>query len=58
MGLWGSRSSMREFLLVDDVADAVYFLTNQMVLNLNNVKMGKGITIEHIAELIQDILGV
>lgn len=56
--LWGSGSPMREFLHVDDVANAVYFsLTNQMDLDLYNVGTGKDITIKHLAELIQDIVG-
>jgi GDP-L-fucose synthase len=58
VGLWGSGSPMREFLHVDDVAGAVYFsLTNQMEQDLYNVGTGKDITIKHLAELIQDIVG-
>ncbi|WP_340106410.1 GDP-L-fucose synthase family protein [Rhodohalobacter sp. 8-1] len=56
--LWGSGSPMREFLHVDDVADAVYFsLTNRMEYDLYNVGTGKDITIKHLAELIQNIVG-
>ena len=58
VGLWGSGSPMREFLHVDDVASAVYFsLTNQMQHDLYNVGTGKDITIKHLAELIQNIVG-
>lgn len=56
--LWGSGSPMREFLHVDDVANAVYFtLTNQMEYDLYNVGTGKDITIKNLAELIQEIVG-
>lgn len=56
--LWGSGSPMREFLHVDDVASAVFFsLTHHMDHNLYNVGTGKDITIKHLAELIQNIVG-
>lgn len=56
--LWGSGSPMREFLHVDDVASAVFFsLTNHMEHDLYNVGTGKDITIKHLAELIQNIVG-
>jgi GDP-L-fucose synthase len=56
--LWGSGSPMREFLHVDDVADAVYFsLTNRMEHDLYNIGTGKDITIKALAELIQSIVG-
>jgi GDP-L-fucose synthase len=58
VGLWGSGSPMREFLHVDDVAEAVYFsLTNQMKHDLYNVGTGKDITIKQLAEMIQKIVG-
>lgn len=56
--LWGTGSPMREFLHVDDVADAVFFtLNNKMEHDLYNVGTGKDITIEDLALLIQDIVG-
>ncbi|MDZ7691033.1 MAG: GDP-L-fucose synthase [Balneolaceae bacterium] len=56
--LWGSGSPMREFLHVDDVADAVFFtLNNEMKHDLYNVGIGKDITIKDLALLIQDIIG-
>jgi GDP-L-fucose synthase len=56
--LWGSGSPMREFLYVDDVANAVHFvLQNKMPENLYNVGTGKDITIKALAELIQKITG-
>ncbi len=56
--LWGSGSPMREFLFVDDLADAVYFtLENKLSENLYNVGTGKDITIRELAEVIQHITG-
>jgi GDP-L-fucose synthase len=56
--LWGTGSPMREFLHVDDVADAVFFaLNNEMEYDLYNVGTGKDITIKGLAELIQGIVG-
>lgn len=56
--LWGTGSPMREFLHVDDVADAVFFaLTNDMEYDLYNVGTGKDIIIKNLALLIQDIVG-
>ena len=56
--LWGTGSPMREFLHVDDVADAVWFtLNNEMKHNLYNVGTGKDITIKELALTIQKITG-
>jgi GDP-L-fucose synthase len=56
--LWGTGSAMREFLHVDDVAEAVFFtLNNNMKYDLYNVGTGKDITIKNLALLIQDITG-
>lgn len=56
--LWGSGSPMREFLLVDDLAEAVVFaLENKLPEHLYNVGTGKDITIKALAEKIQKILG-
>jgi GDP-L-fucose synthase len=49
---------MREFLYVDDLADAVVFaLENQLKHYLYNVGTGKDITIMELAETIQQIVG-
>jgi GDP-L-fucose synthase len=54
--LWGTGSPMREFLHVDDVADAVLFtLDHEMEYDLYNVGTGKDITIKNLALLIQKI---
>lgn len=56
--LWGSGSPMREFLFVDDLADAVFFaLENKLSENLYNVGTGKDLTIKELAETIQNITG-
>jgi len=56
--LWGSGTPMREFLHVNDLADAVVFaLENQLRENLYNVGTGKDITIRELAETIQEIVG-
>ncbi len=56
--LWGSGSPMREFLFVDDLADAVCFaLENKLTENLYNVGTGTDLTIKELAETIQKIVG-
>jgi GDP-L-fucose synthase len=56
--LWGTGKPKREFLYVDDVADAVLFaLINNLPDNLYNVGAGKDISILELAEKIQRIVG-
>ncbi|WP_198514252.1 GDP-L-fucose synthase family protein [Algoriphagus formosus] len=56
--LWGSGTPMREFLYVEDLAEAVVFaLENQFQDNLYNVGTGEDLTIKELAELIQKIVG-
>ena len=56
--LWGTGTPMREFLFVDDMADAVVFaLENNLPEYLYNVGIGKDISIKDLAETIQKILG-
>ncbi len=56
--LWGSGTPMREFLYVEDLAEAVVFaLENQFTDNLYNVGTGEDLTIRELAELIQKIVG-
>jgi GDP-L-fucose synthase len=56
--LWGSGTPMREFLHVDDMADAVVFaFENQLPDNLYNIGTGKDLTIKELAALIQRIVG-
>ena len=56
--LWGSGTPMREFLFVDDMAQAVVFaLENNLPEYLYNVGSGKEITIKDLAETIQNVIG-
>jgi GDP-L-fucose synthase len=56
--LWGSGAPMREFLFVDDMAEAVvYALENELPEYLYNVGSGKDITIKELAETIQKVTG-
>ena len=56
--LWGSGTPMREFLFVDDLADAVvYALENKFQDNLYNVGTGVDLTIKELAETIQKTVG-
>ena len=56
--LWGSGAPMREFLYVEDLAEAVVFaLENEFKDNLYNVGTGEDLTIRELAELIQKIVG-
>ena len=56
--LWGSGTPMREFLFVDDMAEAVVFaLENNLPEYLYNIGTGKDITIKELAETIKKITG-
>ncbi|MFB1040062.1 MAG: GDP-L-fucose synthase, partial [Polaribacter sp.] len=56
--LWGSGTPMREFLFVDDMAEAVvYALENNLPEHLYNIGTGKDITIKELADTIQKITG-
>ena len=56
--LWGSGMPMREFLHVDDLAQAVLFaIQNTLPDNLYNVGVGSDLTIKELALLIQRIVG-
>jgi GDP-L-fucose synthase len=57
--LWGSGSPMREFLHVDDLADAIVFAMKADHLDdyLYNVGYGADLTIKELAETIQKTVG-
>ena len=56
--LWGSGSPRREFLFVDDMAEAVvYALENNLPEYLYNIGTGKDITIKELADTIQSVIG-
>jgi len=56
--VWGSGQPMREFLHVDDMADACVFLMEQGVTDgLYNVGTGTDVTIRELSETIMDVVG-
>lgn len=56
--LWGTGTPMREFLFVDDMAEAVVFaLENRLPEHLYNVGTGQDLAIKELAETIQRVVG-
>jgi GDP-L-fucose synthase len=56
--VWGTGKPRREFLHVDDLADAcVYLMQNYSSAEIINVGWGKEISIADLAELVRDIVG-
>ena len=59
--LWGTGKVMREFLFVDDLADALLFLMNNMNATEEqvfvNVGTGTDVTVAGLAEIISRIIG-
>lgn len=56
--IWGTGSPMREFLHVDDLADACYFLMqNDNDSTLINIGYGEDISIKDLALLVKEIVG-
>jgi len=56
--VWGTGKAKREFLHVDDLADAALFLAqNYDEEGIVNVGVGKDISIGEVAALVQDIVG-
>ena len=56
--LWGTGSPKREFLHVDDLANAVvYALENKLDQSLYNVGSAKEVSIKELASLIKNIVG-
>ena len=56
--LWGSGTPLREFLHVDDLAEAVIFsMENTLEESLYNIGTGEEISIKGLAILIQEIVG-
>jgi GDP-L-fucose synthase len=56
--LWGSGSPRREFLHVDDLADAcLYFMLNYSQAGHINIGKGEDISIKELAELIKSVVG-
>ena len=56
--VWGSGRPMREFLYVDDMADACVFLMEHGVGDgIYNVGTGEDVTIRQLAETVMDVVG-
>lgn len=56
--LWGTGKPMREFLYVDDLAEAVVFaMEHDLGTNLYNIGTGKDLTIKRLAKIIQSVVG-
>ena len=56
--LWGDGSAMREFLHVDDLAEALYLLMNQYsAASPINVGTGEDVTIKELAETVGSVVG-
>jgi GDP-L-fucose synthase len=56
--VWGIGSPLREFLHVDDLADAMVFLMDKYS-DFPHINMGRGIevTIKNLAELVKEMVG-
>jgi GDP-L-fucose synthase len=58
VSLWGSGTPMREFLHVDDLAQAVVFaVENKLPEHLYNLGTGTDVTIKQLSETIQKVVG-
>lgn len=56
--LWGTGTPLREFLYVDDMADAcVFLLENYRGEQHVNIGTGKEVTIKELAETVKDVVG-
>jgi len=56
--VWGSGTPRREFLHVDDLADAlIYLMNNYDSEEIINVGVGQDISIRELAQLVADIVG-
>jgi GDP-L-fucose synthase len=56
--IWGTGTPRREFLYVDDLADACYYLMEQYnEAGLVNIGVGEDVSIQELAVLVADIVG-
>ena len=56
--VWGSGKPMREFLYVDDMAEAcVFLMENGISDGLFNIGTGEDVTIRELAETVMDVVG-
>ena len=57
--IWGSGTTLREFLYVDDMADAcVFIMENGQAADLINIGTGEDLSILQLAQLIMDVVGL
>lgn len=58
MGVWGSGKPRREFMYVEDMADACVFLAeNNISDGYYNIGIGHDVSIREVAELVCDVVG-
>jgi GDP-L-fucose synthase len=56
--VWGTGTPKREFLYVDDMADACVFLMEQGIIEgLYNIGCAQDVTIRELAETVMDVIG-
>lgn len=56
--IWGTGNSRREFLYVDDLADAIYFLMqNYDSEDFINIGIGNDISIKELTNILKDLIG-
>ncbi len=56
--IWGTGTPLREFLYVDDLAEAcVYLINNYSGSETVNLGTGKEVTIKELAEIVKDVVG-
>ncbi|WP_243544292.1 GDP-L-fucose synthase [Pseudodesulfovibrio tunisiensis] len=56
--VWGSGAALREFMHVDDLADAIVFLAEHYSEEMHvNVGTGREVSIRELAETIRDVVG-
>jgi GDP-L-fucose synthase len=56
--VWGSGQPMREFLYVDDMADAcIFIMENGIKHGIYNVGTGVDVTIRELASIVMDVVG-
>jgi GDP-L-fucose synthase len=56
--IWGTGTPMREFLYVDDLADAcVYLMNNYNSSEIVNIGIGEDLTIKDLAYLVKEVVG-
>lgn len=56
--MWGTGTARREFLYIDDLADALLYLMNHYSEEIHiNVGVGEDLSIKELAELVQKVVG-